>query len=54
MLKDLIKEFNEFFGGLAVAVIVNGRLEITIGSRTAVFSLPEMPKLVGGHNDPMA
>jgi len=49
-METLLKESNSFFKGLAKTAIVNGRLEITIGSRTTVFSLP---KFDGGRNDPM-
>ena len=49
-MNRLLDEFNEFFIGSARAVIVDGHIEITIGSLTAVSSLPEMPKIVGGHN----
>lgn len=51
-MQDLIEGFNRFFEGTAKAVIVDGHMEITIGSLTAVFSLPEMPKIVGGRNEP--
>jgi len=50
MLKDLIDDFNKFFEGHAKAVIVNGRLEITIGSLAMIISPPEY---VGGRNGPM-
>lgn len=50
MFKDLIDDFNKFFEGKAKAVIVNGGLEITIGSLTMLISLPEY---VGGRNDPI-
>jgi hypothetical protein len=54
MFKDLIDDFNKFFEGQAKVVIVNGGLEITIGSKTAILSLPELPRIVGGRNAPTA
>ncbi len=48
-MEELLKQFNDFFGETASAAIVNGRLEITIGSLTMIISLPEH---VGGRNDP--
>ena len=37
-----LNEFNEFFEGDAKAEIVDGRLNITIGSRTLVIRLPSV------------
>lgn len=54
MFKDLIDESNKFFKGKAKAIVVNGGLEITIGSKTAIISLPEVPRIVGGRNNPTA
>jgi hypothetical protein len=54
MFKDLIDDFNKFFKGKAKAIVVNGGLEITIGSKTAIISLPEVPRIVGGRNNPTA
>ena len=53
-MRKLIKDFNKFFKGHARMAVVNGGLEITIGSKTAIFSLPETPRIVGGRNDPRA
>ena len=39
-MDNLIARFNSFFEGDAEAKIVNGKLHITIGSRTLVISLP--------------
>jgi len=50
--KSLLEEFNSFFRGTAEAII-NGnanRLEITIGSRTLMVSLPEV---MGGQSNSM-
>ena len=39
-MDKIMEEFNTFFEGDATAGIVNGKLHITIGSRTLVISLP--------------
>jgi hypothetical protein len=49
MLENLTKEFNQFFHDLANIEVVNDRIEITIGTRTLLISLPE---IVGGQNCP--
>ena len=37
-MKNLLKRFNLFFKGTAKAVVINGNLEITIGSQTLIIS----------------
>lgn len=44
-MKDLMDEFNKFFGENAKAQIKNDCLEITIGSQTLIIQLPS---IVGG------
>jgi hypothetical protein len=39
-MNSLIDRFNSFFEGDAEAKIINGKLHVTIGSRTLVISLP--------------
>jgi len=39
---NILHTFNSFFGGAAKAEIKGNRLEITIGSRTLLISLPEI------------
>ncbi len=46
-MKELIEEFNQFFVGEAEAVIKEGRVEITIGTRTLIISLPT---IIGGQS----
>jgi aspartate/methionine/tyrosine aminotransferase len=48
MGEKLIEDFNEFFEGQAKAIIDNGKVRITIGSKTAIFHLPEF---IGGHSE---
>jgi len=48
-MDKLIEEFNEFFKNEAKIIIVDNDLEITIGSKTVIFSLPE---LTGGRTEP--
>ena len=43
----LLEEFNAFFKGSAEVKIKDGRLEITIGTRTMLISLPEA---IGGQS----
>lgn len=50
-MQKLLDDFNRFFKEQANAVIVNGRLQITINSITMVISLPEY---TGGRNDSTA
>ncbi len=38
--RGLLEEFNRFFDGSAKATINGSRLEITIGSKTIIISLP--------------
>lgn len=42
MIEYLIDEFNHFFEEDAKATIDKGRLEVTIGSRTMLISLPQI------------
>jgi hypothetical protein len=42
MLEKILDEFNRFFDGQGKAVIINGNLEITIGSQVMVVSLPQV------------
>lgn len=44
---SLLEEFNRFFQGNAKAVIKEDRLEITIGTRTMIISLPVV---IGGQS----
>lgn len=46
-MKELLKQFNQFFKGTAKAKIAGQRLEITIGSQTLIISLPE---IIGGQS----
>jgi len=39
-MEKLIEDFNQYFSGDAYAEIKNNQLEITIGSRTMVISMP--------------
>ena len=39
---ELLKEFNRFFEGDVKIALSNNRLEITVGSRTLILSLPEI------------
>jgi hypothetical protein len=39
-MKELLRQFNQFFKGAARAQIKGKRLEITIGSQTLIVSLP--------------
>ena len=41
-MNELIKEFNNFFVGDAEIVIRDNELEITIGARTMLLSLPQV------------
>jgi hypothetical protein len=50
MLEKILDDFNKFFEGKAKAVIVNGQLEITVGSLTMIIVLSHH---IGGRNDPM-
>ncbi len=47
-MKELIDRFNSFFKGSAEARIIKGSLEITIGSRTLIISLPQ---IIGGRGE---
>lgn len=38
--KNLLEEFNSFFEGDAEIIITDSKMEITVGSRTLVISLP--------------
>lgn len=49
MFEKLLEIFNSFFQGDAEAKIVDDRLEITIGSRTLILSLPTE---AGGYSTP--
>ncbi len=40
MIQDLLVEFNSFFKGDAEVIIANNTVEITVGSRTLIVSLP--------------
>jgi alanine-alpha-ketoisovalerate/valine-pyruvate aminotransferase len=48
-MNKLIDRLNEFFRGDAKIVLEDERIQITIGSKTAILSLPE---LIGGQNEP--
>lgn len=47
MLDKLLEEFNQFFEGVAVAKLEGDRLEITIGGRVMLISLPSV---IGGQS----
>jgi len=48
-MKDIISEFNSFFDGQASVVINDNVLEITIGLKTLLISLPK-PEVIGGQS----
>jgi alanine-alpha-ketoisovalerate/valine-pyruvate aminotransferase len=48
-MDKLIEKFNEFFRNDARVILRENSLEITVGSKTAIFSFPE---LIGGQNEP--
>jgi len=41
-MDKLLEEFNSFFNGTASIKITDDRLEITIGSKTLILSLPQI------------
>jgi alanine-alpha-ketoisovalerate/valine-pyruvate aminotransferase len=48
-MNKLIEELNEFFRNEAKIILVDDNIEITVGSKTVILSLPE---IVGGRNEP--
>jgi hypothetical protein len=48
-MENLIEQFNSFFKGVAEVRINRGVLEIAIGIKTLLISLPE---IIGGQNEP--
>jgi len=41
-MEELLSQFNECFNGIANAKISGNNLEIAIGSKTLIISLPEV------------
>lgn len=47
---ELLEELNHYFGGDAKFEVKKGKLEITVGLKTLVISIPEV---TGAHSTPL-